>query len=346
MQNVLENKGNTGVILQRPGIVSTIFREYRNHFGLFWRVMLPVIIVSLIFNVALFLSFKFGIPEAQWSFSTSEGIGARSSLPLIGSSSPPQPSPKPTEVDSGVGFNASSLSIGFLWLAMCPLAFIIVSLHRGINVGSGEAWQHTRHKALSILGVCLLMLLATGGPFIILILIMAGFTDFLIQSVSAGYSAPFFLFTLIAGVVATYFLVKWSLCNQCVIIENLSAIAALRRSSELVRGAGGRFFGMYLLFALVTMVFTTAVLGITLLLFSVVSPEFAPMREVLQSGKFFGIFFGGYIKIILQIPPVWAIGVMVVVNTLIDAVLAPIWAILTTHLYMEQAGISEQHVSG
>ncbi len=345
MQHVLENTSKAGATQRQQGFVPTIFREYRNHFSLFWRVMLPLIIVSLIFNTALFLLFKFGVPEAQWSFSTSEGIGAYSSLPLIKSSGTPQLPPKTTEVDSGVGFNASSLSIGFLWLAMCPLAFIIVNHYRGINVSSGEAWQHTRRKAISILGICILMLLATGGPFIILALIVAGFTDFLIQSVSAGYSAPLFLFMLIAGVVAAYFLVKWSLSNQCVIIENLSAVAALRRSSELVRGAGGRFFGMYLLLALVTMVFTTAVLGLTLLLFSAVTPEFAPLREVLQSGKFFGLFFGGYVKITLQIPPIWAIGVIVVVNTLIDAVFAPIWAILTTHLYMERARVPEQPVS-
>ena len=329
---------------QQQRLVPTIFREYRNHFGLFWRVMLPVIIVSLVPYSALFLFSKLWILEAQWTFSTSGEIIARPSV-FRGLTETNQPTPKPTEVDSGSGFNGSSLSIGFLWLTMCPLAFIIVNRYRDINVSSGEAWQHTRRKAISILGICILMLLATSGPFIILILIMTGFPEFLIESVSAGYSALIFQFML-AGVVAVYFLVKWSLSNQCVIIENLSAIAALRRSSALVRGAGGRFFGMYLLLALVTMVFTTAVLGLTLLLFSVAAPEFAPLREVLQSGRFFGIFFGGYVKITLQSAPVWAIGVIVVVNTLIDAVFAPLWAILTTHLYMEQAGVSEQPVSG
>ena len=344
MQNVLRDTAETGAIPRRRGRVSTIFREYRNHFGLFWRVMLPVIIVSLIFNIALFLFFKLGVSEAQWSFSTSKGIGAQSSFSLDRSSGTSLPPPKPTEVDSGVGFNGSSLSIGFLWLAMCPLAFIIANRYSAINVSSGEAWQHTRRKAISILGICILMLLAAGGPFIIVTLIMAGFSDFLIQSAAASYSAPFFLFMLLAGVVAAYFLVKWSLSNQCVIIENLSAVAALRRSSELVRGAGGRFFGMYLLLTLVTMVFTTAVLSLTLLLFSVAAPEFAPLREVLLSGKFFGIFFGGYVEITLQRAPVWAIGVMIVVNTLIDTVLAPIWALLTTHLYLERAGTPEQEV--
>lgn len=147
-----------------------------------------------------------------------------------------------------------------------------------------------------------------------------------------------FLSLCIAGGASVYFMVKWSLYNQGIIIEKLSAVAVLRRSRELVQGAWGWFFGMYLLLVLVTMVFTTTVLGLTLLLFSVAVPEFAPMREVLQSGRFFSLFFGGYAGITLESAPIWAIGVMVGVNTLIDATFAPVWAILTTHLYMERSG--------
>ena len=256
MQDVLGSNSNAGTTSRGAGLVPAIFRAYRNHFGLFWRVMLPVIIASLIFNIALFLFFKLGVPEAQWTFSTSAGIIARSSSIFDRSSGTFQPSPEPTGVQTAVGFNGSSFSIGFLWLAMCPLAFIIVHRYRGINVTSGEVWQRTRRKAVSILGTCILMLLATGGPFIVLTLIMAGFTEFLIQDLPTGFPTPFILLMLIAGVVAVYFLVKWSLCNQCVIIENLPAVAALRRSGELVRGKWGQFFGMYLLLALVAMALT------------------------------------------------------------------------------------------
>ena len=35
MQNVLENVGDAAAATQKPGLVSTIFREYRNNFGLF-----------------------------------------------------------------------------------------------------------------------------------------------------------------------------------------------------------------------------------------------------------------------------------------------------------------------
>ncbi len=341
MQHVLESNSNVSGIPRRQRLVPMIFREYRNHFGLFWRVMFPVIIVSLVLNSAIFLFFKLRVPEAQWTFGTSQGVGARS----LSTSETSQSSPKPTGVQSSVGFNGSSFDIGLLWLTMGPLALIIVHRHRGENVTSGEVWQQTRRKAGSILGACILMLLVVGGPFIILTLIMAGFIEFVIPDSPTGFPAPI-LFMLIAGVIAVYFLVKWSLCNQGIILENLSAISALRRSSELVQGRWGQFFGMYLLLTLGTMVFTTAVLSLTLLLFSVVSPEFMPLREVLQSGKFFGLFFGGRVQITLQSAPVWAIGVMVALNTLINAVLAPIWAILTTYLYMERAGIPEQEGLG
>ena len=332
MENAL---GNTGPMPRRQGMVLTIFREYRNHFGLFWRVMLPVIIVSLVVYGGLFLFSALRISEVQWTFSTSGGIKGFSALPGTH-----QPSSKPTTgVALSTGFDGSSFDIGLLWLAMCPLALIIVHRHRGEDVTSGEVWQQTRRKAGSILGTCILMLLVAVGPFIILILIMAGFTEFLMPDLSTGFSGSFILLMLIAGVVAVYYLVKWSLCNQCVIIENLPAVAALRRSSELVRGKWGQFFGVYLLLALVGMVFTIATFSLILLLFAIITPEFAPLREVLQSGKFFGLFFGGHVQITLQHAPVWAIGTMIALNTLTNAVLAPIWAILTTHLYMERAGI-------
>ena len=330
MQNVIEN---TGATPRRPGIMPTIFREYRNHFGLFWRMMIPIIIVSLIFNIAVFLFFKLAISEAQWIFSTSQGVGARSSSTFNGSSGTFQSIPEPTRVDSGVGFSASSLDIGLLWLAMCPLAFIIVHHRRGVNVTTREVWKHTLRKTLSILSGGVFLVALVLGVYLIVFPLML-----LIDEPSIGFPATIFLFMLIPGIPIAYFMVKWSLYNQGIIIENLSAVAAFRRSSELVRGAWGQFFGMYLLLILVTMVFTTAILGLTLLLFSAVAPTFAPLSEVLQSGKFFSIFFGGYVQITLQSAPVWAIGTMIAVNTLIHAVLAPIWAILTTHLYMERSG--------
>lgn len=333
MKNVLENTNDAAALPQGPRLLSRIFGDYRNHFGLFWRVMLPVMIVSLILNVTGLLFFKLAVPEVQWTFSTSKGIGARSSSTLDRSSGTLQPFLEPPGVNSGVGFSGSSFHIGLLWLAICPLAFIIVHHRRGVEITFSEVWQHTLRKTWSILSGCVLLIaLVLGINLIVFPLVL------LIDLTSiGGVPASIFLFVLIPGVPIAYFTVKWSLYNQGIIIENLSTMAAFRRSSELVRGAWGPFFGMYLLLTLVTMVFTTVVLGLTLLMFSVVSPEFVPLREVLQSGKFFSLFFGGYVKITLESAPIWAIAVVVAVTTLVHAVLAPIWALLTTHLYIERA---------
>lgn len=348
MQHVLES---TGTVKRRHGLVSTIFSAYRKHFGLFWRVMLPVIIVSLLINIGVFLFFKFGVSNMEWRLSTSQGISAQSFIfpndSLSGTDTDFPPGTSTYSVRSGVGFSGSSFDIGLLWLAICPLALIMVCHHQGTNVTSGEVWRRTCRRTVSILGVSILLGVLTFGGFIIFVLLrMTRAFQFLTQGASVGLSTSIFLISVAVGVAAIHFLVKWSLCNQCIIIENLSAVAALRRSGELVRGAWGRFFGIYLLLALVTAVFTTAILILTLLMFSVVSPEFSPLREMLLSEKFFGLFFGSYVAITLPSAPVWAIGVMVTVNILINAVLAPIWAILTTHLYMERAGTPEQDVLG
>ena len=219
MQHVLEN---TQTVQRQHGRVSTIFRAYRNRFGLFWRVMFPIIIVSLVFNSALFLVVKLANPEALWEFSTSGNISASGQF-----------SPTSIGVNSSVGFHGAAFDIGFLWLAMCPLTLIIIYQHREKNVTSGEVWRLTRSKALSILGAWALMLLAIGAPMLILIFIVDVLDAFLIQGTLMG---PALLPTLIAGAIVVYFFVKWSLYNQCIIIENLSIVAAFQRSSELVRG--------------------------------------------------------------------------------------------------------------
>ena len=159
----------------------------------------------------------------------------------------------------------------------------------------------------------------------------------------------FFVFSCITAawfVLVLYFVVKWSLYNQGIIIENLSIIAALRRSSELVRGAWWRFFGIYLLLIWASTVLTSLMLGLTIGLLSFAVPELIPIREVLQPAKLVSLLVGGYGKITLGgTPNFWTIGVIVSVYTLIHAILAPIWASLTTQLYMERTGEHEQQVS-
>ena len=342
MQNVLEHTGHTEAMPRRPGRVQAAFRTYRNDVGLFWRVMLPIIIVSLVLSSAGFLLFKFVVTDAQWTFSASGGIGMRGDkFSFDPASRISQPVPKPMDGQVSRGFSTSSLSINFPWFAMCPLVLMIVYRQRCISITSGEVWRHILRRTLSILGAFLLFYLIWISPGLIPALLLLTGVKFWTLNGPVGFFI--FLVTAGVGVASIYFLIKFGLCLHCLIVENLSVVAALRRSSQLVHGAWGRLFGIYLLLGASTIVVTTAILGFTLFLFSVAVPEFAPLREVLQSGTFFGIFSA---IISLQQAPVWTIVAMVTVNILIAAVLAPFWALLTTHFYTERAGTPEQHISG
>lgn len=324
MKNVLD--GHADTTSRERGLAATLFQDYRKHFGLFWRVMLPVIGLSLVFGDSVVLISKLAFPEASWVFSTSEGL-SRSSV--VGDASDASGT-----IHSGFRFEQSSVSIGFLWLAMCPLALAIVHLSQGIETTARSIWRQTLRRIGSVVGVFL-----APGLIVVIISVLPPILFFLLMEKFSPGGTLIFLVTplfMIASGGAVYFFVKWSLGNQCLMLENLTVRGALRRSGELVKGRWGRFFAIYLLLALLTVVFTGVCLGLTLLLFSTVSPEFAPMRDVLQSGRFVVLFCGGWVSFAVENAPLWAIGAMVVVKTLLDAVLAPVWALLTTHLYRER----------
>ena len=323
MTDVVENMDTPKGPTQQPGRISAMFRCYRENFGLLWRIMLPFIIFSFLFDVAVSFSESFFGPEDLWHFDTARGLS-------VGKY------PKSTGIYWGMIFRFHTFSIGWLWLAMCPLAFAVVQYYRGVKVTAQRVWRTARGEALSILSASfLLWLLGFVGVFAFLLL-----TSQIIPDMPAApYGSSLCLGLCLIMIIVIYFGVNWSLYNQSIIIEHQVAIAAVRRSSELVRGVWGRAFRMYLLLALVTMVLTSVLLGLTLMVFSLTVPEFAPLREVLLSAKFFTLFFSGYARISFEnAPNFWTVGVMVMVNTLVHAVLVPVWAILTTHLYLERTG--------
>lgn len=290
--------------------------------------MMPIIIFSVLFDIGENFSSSFFGPENVWLFDTALGL-------IVGEY------PKSTSVDWGMIFGFHSFSISWLWLTVSPLIFAIVERRRDVEVAARGAWRRARSQAGPILAASFLLyllgLVALLGFLILTLKVIPGIPD-----APFGSSLCLGIFLIVGGII--YLGVNWSLYNQIIIIEDQRlTITSLRRSSELVRGMWGRAFGMYLLLALATVVLTSTILGLTLLLFSVTVPEFAPLREVLLSVKFLTLFVGGYARISFEnAPSFWTVGVMVLVNTLIHAFLAPVWAILTTHLYMERAAISNQ----
>ena len=341
MQNVLENTNDAAELPQQPRLLSRIFGDYRNHFSLFWRVMLPLIILNFLLYMGMLLFFKLVSPEGQWTISTSSSLATHTSSSQLA---------QPASVVWGTNFGFSSTSItsiGLLWLAVCPLAYTIVQRRNGIDLTFKTVWQRTLRKTTSILGSTFLIgLLALGFPLIFGFLALEIFLKELVPSSRPTLFFVFSCITVAWFVFILYFGVKWSLYNQGIIIENLSTIAALRRSSELVRGAWWRFFGIYLLLIWASTVLTSLLLGLTIVLLSFAVPELIPMRELLQPAKLVSLLVGGYGKITLGgTPNFWIIAVIVSGHTLIHAILAPIWASLTTQLYMERTDEQEQQVS-
>ena len=294
--------------------------------------MMPVIIFSFLFDFGMNLSDGFFGTENLWRFDTTRGL-------FVGKS------PKSIGVDSGMIFGLHSFSIGFLWLTMCPIILAIVERRRGVKGTSRGVWRRARGNVGPVLFAFFLLSLLWSRFGLL------GFALFLRRRGSPGsipdapYGSSLCLgLFLIVGVII-YWGVNWSLYNQSIIIENQqSTIASLRRSSELVRGMYGDGLSACIYCSpWRLLVLTSTILGLTLLLFSLTVPEFAPLREVLLSVKFLTLFVGGYARISFEnAPSFWTVGVMVLVNTLIHAFLAPVWAILTTHLYMERTAVISQ----
>ncbi len=329
MTGLIENRCVVGIV----ELFSSVFRLYQKHLGLFWRVMMPLILISLLCDIMMLNGFYHNFPNTSWVVSTSEGFSVTTAYESI--------------QNWRFTFTFSSFILFFLWFTMCPLVLTTFQFCRDMNVSVQSVWQRTLRRIGSIF----------GASFLLLVLFLCIAICFLLLSllfVLPTNSFPlFFVMGLVFIFTVSYFMVRWSLFNQGIIIENLSALQAFRRSSELVRGRWWGFFIRYLLLVWVSTVFLSVLFALSLILLSTVEPEFVPIRESLLSGRFFHLFFGidawinynsvkinfGNIKMALWgTPSFWTIGVILVIKTLIHAFFTPIWAILTTHLYLEQTG--------
>ncbi len=326
MTDITQNTDTTNTP-QQPRLISTVFKTYRTNFVLFWRIMMPMIIFGFLFNLVMNLLTTLD-PENPWHFDTTRSFFVSET-------------PKSTGVQWGMVFGVYSFTIGWLWLTMCPLILAIVAHHRGIETTSRRVRQQARDAFGTILaGAFLLWLLAIPGMIAFLGLTWKG-----LDRPNSPYFSSLSLGLFLVVVVVFYFAVKYCLYNQVIIIENQkSSTASLRRSSELVRGVWGRAFGMCLSLLLATWVLTSTILGLTLLIFSLTVPEFAPLREILLSVKFLTLFVGGYARISFEnAPNFWTVGITIMVKLLIQACIAPIWAILTTRLYLERLRVQSEH---
>ena len=314
-------------------LISAIVQHYRENFYLFWRIMVPLIFLSFFLDIAILYGFYHNVTNTLWTVGTSSGFSVTRFFE--------------TAPNSETFFTFSSSITLFLWFAMCPLALAVFQIHRGMHVTWGSVWRQTLRSIRSIV-VASLLLLVRGAIVLVPLLLI-----FLALNPSPGV---LIMLALIAACIIVYFAVRWSLYNQCIIIEGLTAKAAFRRSSELVQDKWRGFFGRYLLLTWVSSVFISLIFAITLILLSIANSEFMLIREELLSDRFVTVFFGidvqftfnggelafGDVAATLDGSPSFrAIGVILIIKTLLHAAFAPIWALLTTHLYLQRTGESD-----
>ena len=353
----------------------TIVKHYRTHWRLFWCIMLPVAICAIALYIAQALHLNRQLEEdvktpsntpsrqvytAVSSIGTAYGIHStfrnfRSDVATNTDSLRemwqilPIPSIIVTnsagitwrwELDKVGSFYYTRLVL--LLLALCPLSLAVARISRGSQTSDDtpettpltarEMWRQTGRKAFIVFAAFLLFILIVdvGGTLVSLI-------TWAIPSLN--WVLPITLLSTLVMISHYYFLVTLSLYNPCLILENNSIIGIFRRSHALVSGARFRFLGIYLLTGWIISTIASVLTGIALLVFSLFIPDLGPVREVLPLLKFltFFIFIGADIEIVLpQLLGMPVTVAILIVRELITTFLFPIWAILTTHLYLKR----------
>ena len=358
------------------GIARTIVSTYRSQFGLLWRIMLPVVFLASCVDIALFFrnaAFFTAAGEVEWRVDTVDGIGTNAAfftpagevewhvdtvdgidtmeLPQRDAGTAWRFSPLPavtsTKDDGSTWIWSLDLrnfrhvnyyTYSLLLLVLCPLSF---SVAKG-KITARDTWRHTRRNIWKVLGANLVLVLILDGisiGFSYLIYILMKWSPFLIDmkwfAVLSSMYIP--LMSMVIAIVHCYVLVCCSLYNPCLMLEKHSVLSVFRRSYALVKGNWWRFFRIYLVTSWVASTLTSVLLGLALLLFSIVVPELSSVREMLLPFNFFTLFLGANVEVPLaSLPNVPATSAMVVVRQLILALLVPIWAIVTTRLYLEK----------
>lgn len=319
-----------------------IIKLYRNHFGLLWRVMLPCVLILLAIMIVLILYVDRTMPpDETWGFDTVHGISSKkTSKPESGNWGITanfrftHVTTVETNADSvtwGWILYVSWLSFGLLWIAMCPLTLVLVAHQHNRHILARAAWRQTFQKIWTLLRAYLFILLCIAVGIVIFVVLLSVLGSVL------NLTTSLILMTLFS-IPITYFMVSWSLHNQCIILGDLSVIAAFRRSRELIRGKWLKAFAMYALLTWGARRIVAISLGLIGMLLSGTAPEFEHLGEELASEKFLTLFVGGYAGVTLgDSVSLWAVFLMEAVKVLINAFLLPIWAILTTHLYLQRA---------
>ena len=356
---------------QRTNLAKTIVKLYYTHWALFWRIMLPVAIVAIVWHILQIFQLTAQLEEhvsgapslpnprvytvvsgistaygTQADFSTNLNTDTSSSprlqwqlylIPYFGITNNERITWK--WEPNFLGLPNTPLIL--LLLTLSPLSLAIARIASGTQINDStplaarEVWRCVGRKALTVFAAFLLFtLIVDVGNYLYLII------SWLMHS--QAWTFPFeFEFMLFLQIVPhIYFLVMLSLYNPCLILEDNSILGIFRRSHTLVSGARLRFFGLYLLTSWIASVITSVLLGAALFVFSIFIPDLAQMRVALFPLKFLLLFIGGDIEVVLpQLLSTPLTIAILVVKGLVVTFIVPIWGILTTYLYLERSGV-------
>ena len=358
---------------RRFKLARTIFTQYRDNFGLFWRIMIPVAIVAIALNVVFF---NYNVTRLERSnsetfsangYTTVSGVstisGVYPELSLVQEKVPSDtsapdvswrllPIPYLSSIDSEgrawrweLNFQIFDYSVLILLLVtLCPLSLAVAQISRSsdsevfVPLNARNMWRQTGRKTLAVLLTALLYVLIMDVGSLILWL---GHTYQPFHRIP-DVVPDLCLFGIVL-LIQCYFLVTLSVYNPCLILENNSIVGVFRRSHALVKGIRWRFLGFYLLTGWFASIITSVLLGTGLLAFSIFIPEFAPVRDALSPLTFLTLFIGGDIAVVLpELLSVPTTAAVLIVKGLIATFLVPIWAILTTHLYFQRVDATKE----
>ena len=322
------------------GITRTVVSTYRSQFWLLWRIMLPVALLAPCVDIALFLPGAMSFTttgEFAWRVDTVSGISTmdfprrEAEAAWIFS---PLPSFTSTKDDGSAWTwsfdlrnfrNVSYYYYNLLLFVLCPLSFAVA---KG-KITARDTWRHTGRNIWKVLGTNLVLVFILGG-------ISSGFS-YLFSYLNMFRSVPIDLIFMVPAIVHCYVLVCCSLYNPCLMLEKHSVLSVFRRSYALVKRNWWRFFRIYLVTSWVASTLISVLLGLALLLFSIAVPELSAVREMLLPFNFFTLFLGANAEVSVANLPVPTTVAILLVRGLIFAFLVPIWAIVTTRLYLEEA---------
>ncbi len=222
-------------------------------------------------------------------------------------------------------------------LTLCPLSLAVASKSSDIenediktlatSFTALETWKRTGKKAIKlVIAFVVFLLIVDIGNYIYVAL------DLFVPTLGNNW------LLILLHIPYIYLLVTLSLYNPCLILEDNTLIGIFRRSHNLVSGSRIQFLLTYLGTGWFAAVFTSVMFGCFLFFLSFIFVELSPIRSAITPLRFLTLFVGGNVNVFLsELPNMLPTILICVFRGLIATFLIPIWAIITTYLYLEKS---------